>query len=149
MHSIDLTPLYQVMNTAVLTLLGGLMTFAVGWASWALHRYAAPFVGAQLETKAACDLNTALANGVAIAIQKVEAIEKLHADVAVKSGIAASAAQYAIDHAPEAVARFGLDPDELALKALAYLPPPPLSDLGTTGARMSTLPVTMQALGRI
>ena len=147
MHSIDLSPLYQILNTAVLTLLGGLATFAVGWASWAFHRYAAPYVGAQLESKASSDLNTALANGVAIAMQKLEQIEKQHADISVKSGIAAFAAQYALDHAPEAVARFNLDPEELALKALAWLPPPPLSDIGISGARVRTMPVTAHSLG--
>ena len=149
MHSIDLSPLYQILNTAVLTLLGGLATFLAGWASWAFHRYAAPYIGAQLESKASTDLNTALANGVAIAMQKLDEIEKQHADVAVKSGIAAFAAQYALDHAPEAVARFNLDPSQLALKALAYLPPPPLSDLGTTGARLNPVPVIMQSLGAV
>ena len=144
MHSIDLSPLYQILNTAVLTLLGGLATFVAGWASWAFHRYAAPYVGAQLESKASSDLNTALANGVAIAMQKLEEIEKQHADVAVKSGIAAFAAQYALDHAPEAVTRFNLGPEELALKALAWLPPPPLSGIGTTGARLTTVPVTVR-----
>lgn len=149
MHHLDLSPLYQILNTAALTLLGGVATFLVGWASWAFHRYAAPFVGAQLETKASSDLNIALANGIAIAMQKLEGIENLHADVAVKSGLAAFAAQYAVDHTPEAVARFGLDPDELALKALAYLPPPPASDAGTTGAMVRTMPVTVQTLGKV
>ena len=149
MHSIDLSPLYQILNTVVLTVLGGLAAFLAGWASWAFHRYAAPYVGAQLESKASGDLNIALANGVAIAMQKLEDIEKQHADVTVKSGIAAFAAQYALDHAPDAVARFNLDPNQLALKALAYLPPPPLSDIGTTGGRVSTVPVTVHALGRI
>ena len=149
MHPIDVSPLYQVLNTALLTLLGGLATFVAGWASWALHRYAAPLVGAQLEAKAAADLNTALANGVAIAMQTIEGAEKLHAEIAVKSGIAAFAAQYAIDRAPDAVARFGLGPQELALKALAYLPSPPPSGIVTTGARVPTVPATAHALGRV
>jgi hypothetical protein len=86
---------------------------------------------------------------VAILMQKVEGAEKLHSNVQVKNLIVAGAAQYALNHAPGAVAQFGLDLDELETKALAYLPPPPPSDIGTTGATVKTVPVSAAPLGKI
>lgn len=126
MHVIDISPLYRIANDAILTLLGALATFIAAWFTWLLHRYAPPFVGAALEAKAADDLNRALANGVAVAMQSIEGAEKLHAQVAVKSAIIAFAARYAVDHAPDAMRAFRLDLDALELKALAYLPVPAL-----------------------
>ena len=149
MHIIDISPLYRIANDAILTLLAGFATFIAAWFTWLLHKYAPPFVGAQLETKAADDLNTALANGVAVAMQKIEGAEKLHADFAVKNAIVAFAARYAIDHAPQALNAFSLNPDALELKALAYLPRPPSSGFGTTGANVRTTPVLAAPLGRI
>lgn len=149
MHNIDIEPLYRVANDAILTLLGGVATFIAAWFTYLLHRYAPPFADAALEAKAADDLNTALANGVAVAMQHIEGAEKLHSNVAVKSAIAAFAARYAVDHAPQAIRAFGLDLDELELKALAYLPAPPLTGYGTTGGRVESTPVLSHSLGRI
>src|SRR4051794_31055855 len=66
MHVIDISPVYRIANDAILTLLGGVATFIAAWFTWLLHKYAPPFVDAQLEAKAANDLNTALSNGVAV-----------------------------------------------------------------------------------
>jgi hypothetical protein len=142
--SVDLSPLYPAVNTGILTLAGGAITFLASWAVWLMHKYAPPFVGAQLEAKAASDLNTALANGVAIGMTRLEAWESVHRDMAVQGAVTRFAVQYAIDHAPEAIAHFGLAPDELAFKALAFLPmPKTMSNMGdgTTGAVVTSAPV--------
>ncbi|MBV9571430.1 MAG: hypothetical protein JO056_09340 [Alphaproteobacteria bacterium] len=149
MHVIDISPVYRIANDAILTLLGGVATFIAAWFTWLLHKYAPPFVGAALETKAADDLNTALANGVAVAMQSIEGAEKLHAQITVRNEIAAFAARYALNHAPDAMRAFALDLDALELKALAYLPVPPPSAFGTTGARAPAMPVLAQSLGKI
>jgi hypothetical protein len=140
MQTVDLSPLYPAVNTAILTLGSGAATFLASWALWLMHRYAPPFVSAQLEAKAGADLNTALKNGVAIGMTRLEAWESVHRDVAVQGAVTRFAVQYALDRAPDAIAHFGLSPDVLALKALAFLPMPMTSE-GTTGAIVKTVPV--------
>jgi hypothetical protein len=146
--TVDLSPLYPVINTGIVTLAGGVITFLASWALWLLQKYAPPFIGAQLETKAASDLNTALAHGVTIGLTRLEAWERVHKDAAVQGAVARLAAQYAIDHAPGAIARFGLSPDQLALKALAFLPMPVTRD-GTTGAVVKTVVVESTPLAPV
>lgn len=130
--TVSIDPIYTWLNQGVSTLLEGVAMGISGWVMFIFHRYLTPWIGAQLESKARDSLNTALANGVAIALNKVQGAENLHSDVQVKGQLAAWAAQYAIDHAPAAVAKFGLDPNALALKALAYVPPAPTL-VDTTG----------------
>jgi hypothetical protein len=146
--TVDLSPLYPAINTGVVTLAGGVITFLASWAVWLLQRYAPPFVAAQLEAKAAADLNTALEHGVAIGMTRLEAWENVHKDVAVQGAVARFAVQYAIDHAPGAIARFGLSPDQLALKALAWLPMPATRD-GTTGAVVKSIAVESAPLAPV
>ena len=149
MHIVSLNPIFeQIVNPILQDLLQGFVIFVAGWVMWAFHKYAAPYVGAQLEAKASADLNQALQNGVWIAMQKVEGAEKANADIQVKGQIAAWAAQYAIDHTPGAVSHFGLSPDELATKALAYLPTPPTAT-DTTGAKVTVQPVTVAPLAPV
>lgn len=140
--SVTLQPLYDLANQALQTILEGLALAISGWIMFIFHKYITPWIGAQMEAKARDSLNTALANGVAIAMTKVEGAEKLHSSVEVKGQLAAWAAQYAIDHAPSAVNKFGLDPNQLALKALAYVPPAPTTQ-DTTGA-MIPKPVAVE-----
>jgi hypothetical protein len=125
MASVDISPVYQLVNTGVITVAGGAIAFLVGWASYFMKKYGAPLVDAQLESKASADLNTALQNGVNAALHDLNAWESVHKDVAVKGLVQRWAAQYAIAHAKDAVDRFGLGPDQLAQKALSFLPPPP------------------------
>lgn len=131
MHSIDLTPIYGMFNEALLTLLGGIALWLALYAKQWLTAHA-KFLGEQTDAQLAEGLNRALSNGVQIAMQKTEDLEKQYPGVPVKSQIAAWAAQYAVDHSPGAVSKFGLDPNDLAIKALAYLPTPTITD-GTTG----------------
>jgi len=140
MHDVSLNPIYQMLNPVLQDLLQGLVIFVAGWVMWVFHKYAAPYVGAQLEAKASADLNRALQNGVWIAMQKIEGAEQAHSNVQVKGAITAFAAQFAIDHAPDAVNRFGLNPEQLATKALAYLPVSPTAT-DTTGAKVTVQPV--------
>lgn len=130
--SVNLDPIYHMLNDCVQTLLEGAAMIISGWVMVMVHKYVTPWFGAQMEAKARDSLNTALANGVAIALNKVEGVERMHMNVEVKGQLAAWAAQYAIDHAPGAVDRFGLSPSQLALKALAYVPPAPQM-VDTTG----------------
>jgi len=141
--TVNASPLYNMVNQVLQEVLEGVAMAVSGWLMFVFHKYVTPWIGAQLEAKARDSLNMALANGVAIAMSKVEGAEQLHQNVAVKGAVTAWAAQYAVDHAPGAVAKFGLDPNQLALKALAYIPTPlTLGDItGVTVPQPATVQV--------
>lgn len=144
--TVTLQPIYDnLINPLVQALLEGITLAIAGWVTWLVQRYAPSLVEGWLEKKAATDLNTALANGVVIAMHQLEAIETPHTDIEVKGKITAWAAQYAIDHAPGAVSRFGLDPAQLAIKALAFVPTAPTTT-DTTGAAPTVAPVQVTPL---
>lgn len=145
MHSVDISPLYGIANDTISTLAQALAAAVAAWIMVAFHRWITPWIGAQLETKAANDLNTALQNGVAIAMTRLEAWENIHSDIQVRGMVQSWAAQYAIDHAPGAVDRFGLNPSQLATKALAYIPMP-RTGADTTGATLKREPVAVAPL---
>lgn len=126
MHGVDLSPLWALLNQFISLILQGLAIAAVGWITYVIQKYAPTFMKGWLETKASNDLNMALQNGTAAAMNKLGAWESVHSNVAVKGMVTAWAAQYAVNHAPDAVAKFGLSPDQLAVKALAYIPAPSL-----------------------
>lgn len=147
MHNIDSSSIWPVINQGLVTLAGGVVTFAAGWTAVLMQRYLPKFIPAQLESKASGDLNTALQNGVAIGMAKLQVWESVHSDVNVRGVVQAFAVQYAVDHAPDAIARFGLSPEQLALKALAYLPMPKTA-VGTTGATVTSVPVAVADLPR-
>lgn len=123
MHSVDLSPVYSLFNEALLTLLSGLALWLAAYGKQWLTAHAS-FLGEQTDAQLAAGLNRALSNGVQIAMQQVDTVQSQHPGLPVKGAITAWAAQYAIDHSPSAVQKFGLDPNDLALKALAYLPSP-------------------------
>lgn len=131
MHAVDLTPIYAMANEALLTLLGGLAIYLTTYAKSWLQAHA-KFLGEQTDAQLAAGLNRALSNGVQIAMQKVDDLEHQYPGVPVKSQIAAWAANYAVSHSPAAIDKFGLNPSDLAIKALAYLPTPAITD-DTTG----------------
>ena len=139
MHQIDLSPIYGLLNEGLLTLLGGVVIWLSAYAKQWLTAHAA-FLGEQTDAQLAAGLNRALANGVQIAMQQTDALEAKYPGVPVKGQITAWAAQYAVDHSPGAIAKFGLDPNDLATKALAYLPTPAITD-DTTG---KTIPAPAQ-----
>lgn len=143
--TVNVQPLYDIVNQVLQELLQGLALAVSGWLMFIFHKYITPWIGTQMETKARDSLNIALANGVAIAMNKVTGAEKANSSIEVKNSIAAWAAQYAIDHTPQAVARFGLSPEQLALKALAYVPPAP-TVLDLTGALPSNSQVQTGSL---
>lgn len=144
--TVDITPIYQqFVDPLVSALLQGLALAIAGWFTFLIQRYAPAFLKTWLETKAAAALNTALQNGVIIAMHKLDAVETVNSSVQVKGQVSAWAAQYAVDHAPGAVARFGLDPDQLAIKALAYVPVMPTTT-DTTGATINNTIVTTGTL---
>jgi hypothetical protein len=123
MHHIDLTNFYQqVVDPFLITLGSGVVLYLTALVrSWVNAHLA--FLGQQTDAQLADGFNRALQNGVAIAMKKVDELEASHTDVDVKSWLTAKAAQYAIDHSPDAMKRFtGLTPEGAALKALAYLP---------------------------
>jgi len=119
--TVDISPLYATLNQFLGIFLQGLAVIAVGYVTYLIHKW----TGVSLDASASDSLNKGLQNGVAIAMQKIEGAEDVHKDINIKSKIIASAASYAMTHEADAVARFGLDPAQLANKALAYIPPPP------------------------
>jgi hypothetical protein len=131
MHSIDLSPIYGMLNEALLTLLGGLTLWLTATAKAWLQAHM-KFLDEQTQAQLAAGLNRALSNGVQIAMQQTDKLEAQYPGLPVQGQIAAWAAQYAVDHSPAAIEKFGLDPNDLALKALAYLPTPAITD-DTTG----------------
>ena len=134
MSHIDLTPIYGLINEGILTLLGGLAiyltTFAKNWLQ--VH---AKFLDEQTDAQLANGLNRALSNGVSIAMQKVGDMEKANPNFDTKSWVSNYAANFAISHSQDALDRFGLTPEQLAEKALAYLPTPAVTD-GLTGVKI-------------
>ena len=121
MHSVDLSPIYGYVNEFVGLLLAGLATAISGMLIAWLKKHLS-FLGQQTDQLLANGLNTALANGTAIAMNKLSEEEAAHPSVEVKGLVASMAVKYAVNHAPDAVDRFGLTPAALANKALAYLP---------------------------
>jgi hypothetical protein len=142
---VTLQPIYHLVNEALLTLAGGLVLWLTSYAKQWLQAHAA-FLGEQTDKTLAESLNRALQNGVQIAMQKADDLEQQYPGVPVKSQIARWAAQYAVDHSPGAVAKFGMDPNDLALKALAYLPPA-VQTLEDGSKAPMPLPVEVKTLG--
>lgn len=149
MHTVSLQPLYDLINTGLADFFQGLAAFVVGWIMYALAKYAPPSLRAYIEGKAATELRVALANGVAIAMHNIEGAEQLHQNIQVKNLIVAYAARWALTQVPGAVKRFGFTPEDLALRALAYLPAPPVTaDL--TGAKgLAPAPVAVASLSPV
>lgn len=129
--TVSLTPFYTYLNEFVDLFLSGLAAVVVGWVIFLFNKYVGPYLPAQfraaLDARASTALNTALANGVPIALHQLDAWETVHQSVDVQNKVLAKAASYALEHAPDAAAHFDLGPDELAKKALAFVPPPPAS----------------------
>lgn len=119
--TVDISPLYATLNQFLGIFLQGLAVVAVSYVTYLIRKW----FGVSLDTSAATSINRGLQNGVAIAMQKIEDAEAVHKDINVKNAIVADAASYAMSHESDAVARLGLDPAQLANKALAYIPPPP------------------------
>lgn len=129
MHLIDLTRFYQqVLDPFLLTVLSGVALWLGAKVNTWLSAHA-KFLGEQTDATLAAGFNRALANGVNIAMNQLDQFQGAHSEVEVKSWVAAKAAQYAIDHSPEAMKRFtSMTPQDAAEKALAYLPAlPPVS----------------------
>ena len=120
---VTLAPLYSTLNEALATLLAGLVTLLVtALGAWLRRHF--KFLSQQTDAVITSGFNKALQNGVNIATNSLEQYEGEHSTVAVKSWIAAKAAQYAIDHNPDYLKRFvGVTPEDAARKALAYLQP--------------------------
>jgi len=138
-HIVNLSVFYQQVNEALLTLLSGLVIWIGAYAKMWLTAHA-KFLGEQTDAQLAAGLNRALSNGVQIAMHQTDVLEAKYPGVPVQSQITAWAAQYAADHSPAAMQKFGMSPNDLALKALAYLPTPAITD-DTTG---KTIPAPAQ-----
>lgn len=122
-HGVNLSPLFGYLNETLALLGTGIAAYVVMLVrSWLASHLT--FLDAKTDATLATGLNTALQNGVNIAMQKLGAFETVHENINLKNSVAAAAANYAISHAPDAVDRFGLTPDALATKALAFLPQP-------------------------
>jgi hypothetical protein len=109
--TIDLAPL---ISTVILPAVG---TLVLGVVAWAAKR----FIGIQLDDKATATVNDVLQKGLAFATAKVGTLP-LKIDVG--SPIIATAANYALEHGPDALKRLGVSPDQLAQKLVArYMDP--------------------------
>lgn len=84
----------------------------VGIVAWALRKY----LGIQLASNDAVIVNDALQKGLAFATSRLQTIP-LKVDV--KSPVIADAANYALAHAPDALGRLGVSPEQLAEKLVA------------------------------
>lgn len=151
MTAVNIQPIYDtVINPFIVDLLQGFALAIVSWITFIIQKYAPQFLEGYLESKASKDLNTALQNGVVIAMHKIEGAEALHSNVEVKGLVTRLAAQYAISHVPGAVKRFNLDPGTLATKALAYIPvPPTTTDLTSSSKTTKTVSVEVTNLGPV
>lgn len=147
MHPVQLAPLYGTFNEAILTLLSGLAIWLSAYAKQWLSQHA-KLLGEQTDAQLAAGLNRALQNGVAIGMQKLDELERQYPGMPVKNQVSAWAAQYAVDHSPAAVEHFtGLTMDDLALKALAYLPPVRTDLDPGAGLPRTVAPVETKPLG--
>lgn len=144
MHNVDLSPVYGFINEALVILLGALAT----WLGLQVRQWISAhvsFLGQATDKTLADGFDRALQNGIAIALQQAHTYEGEHSTVAINGWLAAKAAQYAIDHSPDYMARFGLSPDDIATKALAHLPPPVVT-VDTTGVKVTPTHVDIEPL---
>jgi hypothetical protein len=149
--AVDLSPIYsQVVSPLALAILSGLGI----WLSTYVRQFFldhAAFLGQQTDKLLADGFQRALQNGTAIAMKQLDQFEGAHTQVEVNSWLAAKAAQYAINHSPDYMARFMGDatPDEAiahaAEKALAFLPPISVT-ADTTGTTIKTEQVSVTTL---
>lgn len=144
MSSIDLTPIYSALDQTIVLVVGAVIVW-IGMQARAWLTAHASFLDQATDQRLATGFERALQNGVNIAMQQLDQYEQAHAKVPVNSWVAAKAAQYAIDHSPDYMSRFNLTPDQIATKALAYLPPPPAitTDIAATA---KVAPVTVETL---
>ncbi|HEX7776317.1 MAG TPA: hypothetical protein VF449_07295 [Parvibaculum sp.] len=101
MQTIDLTSLQPIVNDLVLGLLTALASFVVA--------KACDLLKAKRDGELGQILDKALGMGIAYATASLKAVEADHATVGVKSDIVAAAANYAVQHVPDAIAALGLD----------------------------------------
>lgn len=140
MHAIDPAPLWPWINGAAAILLGGIAVYLASYLKSMLASRTA-FLDKSTEALIAQTIDGALKAGVLYAMNFIKTEEDSVGPVKTDSWIAATAAQYAIDHAPQAAAHFGLDLDALAEMAVARLPTVKTTE-GTTGATAPIVPVS-------
>lgn len=144
MHSIDLAPLWPWLNGAFVILLGGVAIYLSSYLK-AMLASRAKFLDKSTEALLAQTIDNALKAGVNYAMNFIQSEEAKVGPIKTDSWIAATAAQYAIDHAPQAAGHFGLDLDALAEMAVARLPTVKSSE-GTTAAIVTTQPIETRDL---
>ena len=142
MHTVDLTPIYQAFDQTIVLVLGGVILWLGAWGRKLITEHLS-LLGQQQDKILADGFERALRNGAAIAMNSLDDYEKAHATADVHGLLASAAAQYAIDHSPDYMDRFGLTPDQIATKALAYLPPAPSV---ASAPPVKTVPVEVKPL---
>jgi hypothetical protein len=113
MQTIDLTALQPLVNDLVLGLLTAIASFVAA--------KACDLLKARRDGELGVILDKALGMGIAYATAGLKAVEADHATLTVKSEIVAAAANYAVQHVPEAIAALGLDGAHLARMVEARL----------------------------
>lgn len=120
--TINLQPLLTDANQALQLFIDGAIP-VLGTALGVFLRNHFKFLSLKTDQQVTAMFESALQNGSTIAMNSLQSYEGEHNTVAVKSWIAAKAAQYAIDHNQSYMKRFtGMNFDDVAQKALAELP---------------------------
>lgn len=129
---IDLSHVWESVNSGLLILLQGGALILGGYLVWALHKYAKFLTAAQQE-KLAKIINDGLARAVDYAMTVATEQEKKIAPQA-GSMVTRIAAQYAADHFGTTLDKMGKSPADIAQMILARIPPPP-TEADLTGAK--------------
>jgi len=144
MHTVDLSPLYAAIDQGAVLLLAGVVGY-LGILGRNLINKHLEFLGQATDKTLADGFDRALQNGANIAMQELNQYEGEHSQIAVQGWLQAKAAQWAVDHSPDYMARFGLSPEDIARKALAKLPPLQVTT-DTTDSTVKMADVTVATL---
>ena len=114
--TVSAAPWIKIIEPYAVTVLGAVSTVIIGWVAALIQRS----TGITIEQKYRDSLNTALTNGVSMALS---ALDKRAVDVKfdVKSQVIAEAANWAATKVPDAIKALGVGSDDLAKLASAKL----------------------------
>lgn len=127
MHSIDLTPLFPLVNEGLKILLAGCVVCIMGYVTWLLHTKAPKFIDAQTQAKIAAVINDGLNRAVQYALNTVSA-EEAKIKPTTDSLVTKIGAQYAINHLGDTLEKAGKTPADIAEMIVARLPVAPSTE---------------------
>lgn len=109
--------IYSAFLPYLVAIIGAVVTVLVGW----LLSLAKTKLGISIDDSMRDSLQTALRNGAGLALNSL-GNNLAGKTIDVKSAAVAAAVTYVAKNAPDAMAHFGLTPDAVAEKIVAYLP---------------------------